>query len=153
MSRHRTFRIMVTKPEDHFIDVIARDEAHAIERAETLWHRGERSRFEPLFPCNQPQFEIDEQACLHQVDAQNDDRSEWAECALRAFSGKTGSGFGDEGVHDLIADLGHFAERHGIDFVDCVARAIGCWHAERRGSPCPNGNPPVTIHIGEGGEP
>jgi len=153
MSRHRTFRIMVTKPEDLFIDIIARDKAHAVERAEALWHRGERSRFEQLFPCNQPQFEIDEQACLHQGDAQNDDRSEWAESALRAFSAKTGSGIGEEGLHDLIADLGHYAERQRIDFLDCIARAIGCWALERRGPLCADGVPPVIIQVGEGGEP
>lgn len=153
MSRHRTFRIVLTRPDELFIDVIALDETDAIARAQSLWHRGERSRFVHLDSDSEPSFELDEQACIHQADAQNDDRADWAESALRAFSAKTGSGVKDEGLHDLIADLGHYAERHHIDFLDCIARAISCWALERRDPSSTGSTPPVTIRIGEGGEP
>jgi len=153
MNRHRTYRIIMKKSDEHVVDVIACDEAQAVERAEALWYRGDRSRFQPLFQAPQLSFVADEQSCLHLADVQNDDRAEWAEAALRAFSAKTGSGVGDEGLHDLIADLGHYADRQNIDFLDCIARAIGCWAVESRPQPSDERIPPVTIRIGEGGEP
>jgi hypothetical protein len=39
MTRHRTFRVVVTRSEIYCIDLAARDEAIALTRAETLWGR------------------------------------------------------------------------------------------------------------------
>lgn len=150
MSRYRTFRIVLTKPEQLSIDVVAHDEVHAVERAEAAWYRGDRSRFEKLSSCGQLRFEPDEQSCLHLGDACNDDRSDWAACALRAYSAKTGSGMDDEGVGDLIADLGHYADTNKLDFVDVVRTALANWAVERRGPECKD-RPQVTIQIGVDG--
>jgi hypothetical protein len=32
---------------------------------------------------------------------------------------------------DIIADLGHYADQHDIEFLDIVARAVGAWAVER----------------------
>jgi hypothetical protein len=48
-------------------------------------------------------------------DRQNDDRSEWAAVALKAFQAETGTE--DEDVlADLLTDLIHWADRHNRDF-------------------------------------
>lgn len=60
-------------------------------------------------------------------------RSEWAGAALATFAGTTGCGDGIEAIHDLIADLGHYAEEEGYDFQDIVERAVGTWLLERSG--------------------
>jgi hypothetical protein len=41
-------------------------------------------------------------------------------------------GTGDEhAIADLICDLGHLAEEHGLDFLSEVRRGIGHWYAEQ----------------------
>jgi hypothetical protein len=152
IDRYRTFRILLTKPEQFAIDVVAHDEVHAVERAEAAWYRGDRSRFEKRSSHALLRFEPDEQACLHLADAGNDDRSDWAACALRAYSAKTGSDMGDEGVGDLIADLGHYADTNKLDFIDVVRTALANWSVERRVPECKN-TPQVTIQFGAGGDP
>ena len=79
------------------------------------------------------------------------DRVRVAKQALHAYCIATGADDDDEAIHDLIADLGHYADRHNIDFVDCVASAIGCWALEKRGPHCDVPFPRVVIHIGDGG--
>jgi hypothetical protein len=148
MSRHRTFRILVTKPQ-LYIDIVARTEDEAIERAEALWFRGHEGRFEEVFSSKHLKFEPDENACLHLDDAKNDDRSEWAETALRTFADKTGSGRDEEGVAYLIADLGHYADQNGIDFARCARRAIECWAEERRQPHSIESTPTVNRDGGE----
>jgi len=73
-----------------------------------------------------------------------------AKRALDAYCIATGAN-DDEGIIDLIADLGHFADRHDIDFLDCAARAIGCWALERLGTDCEEPFPRVFIHIDDAG--
>ena len=48
-------------------------------------------------------------------DKDNDDRAEWAEAALRAFCLATGVDTTFNAVGDLIADLGHWCDRHQDD--------------------------------------
>jgi uncharacterized protein (UPF0212 family) len=84
--------------------------------------------------------------------AHQGDRVRAAKQALHAYCIATGADDDDEAIHDLIADLGHYADRHDIDFVDCAARAIGCWALERRKErDCTEAIPRVVIHIGDGG--
>lgn len=52
----------------------------------------------------------------------NDERSEWAAAALVAFRKRTGTDQGDA-VADLLADLMHYCDRHGMDFSHELARA------------------------------
>jgi len=153
MSNHRTFRVHVTSTTSHVIDLPARSEEHALDRAERLWDRGEKTRFNPVLGITPAHFEIDELATVMLADIANDDRARWAGAALQEFARKTGSGTSDEGLHDLLADLGHYADQHGINFIDCVARAIGCFELERRGHEGTDQAPQVTITIGAGGDP
>ncbi len=83
--------------------------------------------------------------------AHQGDRVRVAKQALHAYCIATGADDDDEAIHDLIADLGHYADRHDIDFVDCAARAIGCWALEKRGLDCDEPIPRVVIHICDGG--
>jgi hypothetical protein len=83
--------------------------------------------------------------------AHQGDRARSAKQALHAYGIATGLEDDDETIHDLIADLGHYADRHHIDFVDCAARAIGCWALERRGAHCMDTAPAVIIQITDGG--
>lgn len=53
---------------------------------------------------------------------QNDDRSMWAQAALQTFAVQTGSDLGDC-VSDLIADLAHFCDRHGLNLASEIKRA------------------------------
>jgi uncharacterized protein (UPF0212 family) len=83
--------------------------------------------------------------------AHQGDRVRVAKQALHAYCIATDADYDDEAIHDLIADLGHYADRHDIDFVDCAARAIGCWALEKRGLDCDEPIPRVVIHICEVG--
>lgn len=64
-------------------------------------------------------------------DITNEDRALWAEAALGEFVEQTGLDRIDEyAVSDLIADLGHYGDSNGIDFITAVQRGIGHWKVE-----------------------
>lgn len=123
MTRHRTFRVIVTKSEIYCIDLAARDEAIALTRAEKLWDGGMRSRFDRVDRQELSTFALDENAALHLRDIANEDRARWAKKALQAFSQETGSNLGRDALHDLLSDLGHYARSIGLDFRDEMDRA------------------------------
>lgn len=52
----------------------------------------------------------------------------------------------EEAIIDLIANLGHFADWLGLDYLQLTATAIGHWKAEQHGSAEPLA-PAVTITI------
>ena len=54
----------------------------------------------------------------------------------------------EEALSDLIADLGHFADRHDIKFIDCCTRAIAAWAVERQDPHATATTPSVVIQIG-----
>lgn len=56
-------------------------------------------------------------------DCQNAERAAWAHVAIRAFEGVTGADDGIETVGDLLCDLMHWCDRHGVDFKDALASA------------------------------
>jgi hypothetical protein len=62
----------------------------------------------------------------------NRDRAAWAEAAILKFMNETGVDGDREAVADLIADLGHYCDRHQLDFVHLLKRGIGHWHIEQR---------------------
>lgn len=123
MPRHRTYRVLAYKTETLFIDVAARDEDAAVDRAEKLWNGGQEQRFHALMEFHPMRFEVDEDATAQLVDVTNEDRARWAKRALLTFSSDTGSGMGEEGLHDLLCDLGHYARSIGIDFTVAFERA------------------------------
>jgi hypothetical protein len=130
MTRHRTFRVLTYKTEALFVDVAARDEEGAVARAEKLWEAGQHQQFHALLEYQPVRFEVDEEASEHLSEVVNEDRARWAEQALKAFARDTGSGTGEEGVTDLICDLGHYAHAAGIDFADVLQRAGRTWADE-----------------------
>ena len=130
MSR-QTYRVVVTKSELFTIDISAHNEAHAIERAEGLWYGRERSRFSSVIGGEPEKFDIDENASLHLSEVANEDRALWAEKALRCFSRETGSDMGREALHDLICDLGHYADSLKLDFPTELQRAAETWKEEK----------------------
>lgn len=77
----------------------------------------------------------------------NEDRANWATEAIDAFKVKCGPGLSDkEAIQDLITDLGHLADRLGLDFLAVAAHGIGAWSAERE-DPDPRTNDLVDIHV------
>ena len=75
-------------------------------------------------------------------------RARNARLALEAFQNVAGIDNDEEALSDLIADLGHFADRHGIEFIECCSRAIAAWAEERQGTKATATTPSVVIQIG-----
>jgi hypothetical protein len=130
MTRHRTYRVIAYKTQTMFIDVAARDVATAITRAQKQWDSGMHNRFHELLDYQPMRFELDEEATCQLGDVTNEDRARWAKVALQAFDRETGSGLGEEGLHDLLCDLGHYADTVGIDFTEALDRAGRIWAEE-----------------------
>jgi hypothetical protein len=59
----------------------------------------------------------------------NDNRSAWADEAIAVFILATGTDL-EDAVSDLIADLGHWCDRHGISFDEELRRARFHYDAE-----------------------
>ena len=81
----------------------------------------------------------------------NDDilrRARNARHGLKAYQNVADIGNDEEALSDLIADLGHFADRHDIEFIDCCARAIAAWAVERQGPHTTATTQSVVIQIG-----
>ena len=130
MSTSQTYRVLARRPEIFSINIPARSEEMAIARAEKLWYDGMISRFDKI-QNDEPEFEIDDFATDHLADAANEDRATWALKALRAFADVTGAELGREALHDLLCDLGHYADQHGLDFREEVERAAATWTDEK----------------------
>jgi hypothetical protein len=60
----------------------------------------------------------------------NLDRAVWAAHAIDTFRGDTGNLCGEEAVHDLVFDLGHYCRLYELDFLSLVANGISTWCAE-----------------------
>jgi hypothetical protein len=123
MTHHRTYRVIATATERYFIDVAARDEAIALIRAEKLWHGGMRASFQRLLEVPEVSFEADAESNARLADIASEDRARWAKHALLTFSRETGSSMGEEALHDLLCDLGHYARSIGLDARDALDRA------------------------------
>lgn len=131
MSTPRTWRVLVRTGQIHAIDIGARSEEQALTRAEKLWHGGRSERFDCVHHKLADLFEIDEVATDHLAEVANEDRAQWAENALKTFSRETGSDMGREALHDLLCDLGHYADQLGLDFDDEMRRAAETWSEEK----------------------
>lgn len=68
--------------------------------------------------------------------------------ALDAYRRVTDTGDHEETLSDLIADLGHYADQHSVDFLDCCARAIAAWAVERQEPDATPETPSVITQIG-----
>ena len=69
--------------------------------------------------------------------------------ALHAFRIAAGDSDDEEAIRDLVTDLGHFADRQDIDFLDVLAAAIGCWALEQKDPRSIEPAPSVIITIGQ----
>lgn len=115
LTRHRTFRVIATKTETFCVDLPARDECMAIQRAKKLWDGGMQGRFNRIMEAGPVVFEIDVHATGHLADVANEDRATWARKALQTFARETGSGMGQDALRDLLCDLAHYADSIGLD--------------------------------------
>lgn len=63
----------------------------------------------------------------------NGHRAEQAEMGVEAANRHRGEPvqIDEDGIRDLLADLGHLCDREGLDFVKIVATATKDWRAER----------------------
>ena len=72
----------------------------------------------------------------------NGERALWAEAALLVFAQRTGMAkemIGDSEdlfliVSDLLADLGHWCDRHNVDLPSALVHAAQHYHAETDGA-------------------
>jgi hypothetical protein len=65
----------------------------------------------------------------------NSDRAGWAQNALEIFCEETGLDQEAErqsAVSDLLCNIGHYCDCHGLDFLAVASGAIGVWDAEKR---------------------
>jgi hypothetical protein len=79
----------------------------------------------------------------------NSDRADRASHAVQGYC--DGEFLGpDEGVQDLINDLGHYCDRHGLDFHKLCARAIAGHAGEKSDTKNNEGweTPQVIITVG-----
>lgn len=60
----------------------------------------------------------------------NFERARWAEECVRTFTDATGVDTIEDAIGDLIANLGHYADEAGLDFLRIAAVGIGHWHLE-----------------------
>jgi hypothetical protein len=77
-------------------------------------------------------------------------RANAASRALDAYRLANRNHVEDGSLCDLLTDLGHFADQHGIAFPAIVACALRDWAAERETKEKPK--LAVRLHVGEGGE-
>ncbi len=78
----------------------------------------------------------------------NRQRALWADACVDLYADIAGSHLPEEAIADLIANLGHYAQRERLDFLKLVARAIGHWHLEQTDQDSIDVLPTVTILIG-----
>jgi len=84
----------------------------------------------------------------------NLERAHTAEQCLDRFIRLTGPELSqEEAAGDLIANIGHFCQTTGLDYLAIVKTGVGHWYVERT---CPDSIdmlPDVTITINQGKQP
>jgi hypothetical protein len=78
---------------------------------------------------------------LHVAESMNAQRAGWAQDAIVHFAHTVGLDPVQErreALHDLLCDLGHFADRHSLNIREEVRRALETWRDEK-GGPLANG--------------
>lgn len=129
MTASLSFTVVVR--ETHVLKVNAPTEAAALDRAAEHW-RVKRSDpdIRRAFPKTVEVFLAD-RAQTNDAQPINAQRASWAAAALMTFAGLTGSDIGPEALHDLLCDLGHWADAKGIDFAEAIERAAATWSDEK----------------------
>ncbi len=78
----------------------------------------------------------------------NSERAGWAAAALVVFQRTVNEADIETAMADLIADLGHLAKRHKLDYIAILRRAIRAWAYEERDPRELGTSPSVSIRIG-----
>jgi len=77
----------------------------------------------------------------------NKKRAAWAEACLDLFADQTGTDTPEDSIGDLICNLGHYANREGLDFIQLVKNGLGHWHLEQIDEESLDQMPTVSITI------
>ena len=80
--------------------------------------------------------------------ALNTQRAGWAAAGLTVFQRTIGESDIETAIVDLIADLGHLAKKHKLDFIGILRRGIRAWAYEERDPNELGTSPSVSIRIG-----
>lgn len=80
--------------------------------------------------------------------ALNSERAGWAAAALVVFQRTINEADIETAMADLIADLGHLAKKHKLDYIAILRRAIRAWAYEERDPRELGTSPSVSIRIG-----
>lgn len=78
----------------------------------------------------------------------NSERAGWAATALVVFQRTINETDTETAIVDLIADLGHLAKKHKLDYIEILRRAIRAWAYEERDPRELGTSPSVSIRIG-----
>ena len=80
--------------------------------------------------------------------ALNTQRAGWAAVGLTVFQRTIGESDIETAIVDLIADLGHLAKKHKLDYIEILRRGIRAWAFEERDPNEFGTSPSVSIRIG-----
>ncbi len=80
--------------------------------------------------------------------ALNTQRAGWAASGLTVFQRTIGELDNETAIVDLIADLGHLAKKHNLDYMEILRRGIRAWAYEERDPNELGTLPSVSIRIG-----
>ncbi len=131
MSQQLSFRVLVRTGQIFAIRLAARDEAGAVARAERLWRAGRQSEFDCVHHRVAEEFDIDpDDEYRAPGECSNAHRARWAAAAIRTLARDTGAEMGEEAFSDLLCNLGHWADRNGIDYRTAFERAAETWAEE-----------------------
>lgn len=77
----------------------------------------------------------------------NTKRALWAAAALKTFQTETGTDTDEETISDLIADIGHYCDAMGLDYLKLMAGGIGVWKLEQADPESMGIVPSVSIKV------
>lgn len=77
----------------------------------------------------------------------NQKRALWAAAALKTFQTKTGTDTAEETISDLVADIGHYCDATGLDYLKLMSSSIGVWKLEQSDPESMGIVPNVSIEV------
>ena len=78
----------------------------------------------------------------------NTQRAAWAAAGLTVFQQTTSEFDVETAIVNLIADLGHLAKKHKLDYIEILRRGIRAWAYEEQDPDELGTSPWVSIRIG-----
>ncbi len=77
----------------------------------------------------------------------NQKRALWAAVALKTFETESGTDTAEETISDLVADIGHYCDAMGLDYLKLMAGGIGVWRLEQTDPESMGIVPSVSIEV------